>query len=113
MLKPIVALAGLLLVSAPAFAQETRSAVEGVASPPAQLADLGWLEGTWVGEGITGPAREVYLAPMGGQMAGHFTQSRGDGVFFYEIVTIVQVGHSLEYRLRHFNADLTGWEEKD
>jgi hypothetical protein len=27
--------------------------------------------------------------------------------------TIVQVGASLEYRLKHFNQDLTGWEEKN
>jgi hypothetical protein len=37
---------------------------------------------------------------------------RGDDVWFYEILSIAEVGGSLEYRLKHFNADLTGWEEK-
>lgn len=31
---------------------------------------------------------------------------------FYELVSIVQVDDTLQYRLKHFNADLTGWEEK-
>jgi hypothetical protein len=103
----------LLWLAGPGLAQQTRTASPGADPPPARLADLAWLAGTWRGEGITGPAREVYLKPMGGQMAGHFSQMRADGIWFYEIVTIVEKGASLEYRLRHFNADLTGWEEKD
>ena len=113
MLKSFVLFALLALAGTSAAAQETRSAVPGQPSPPARLADAAWLVGAWEGEGISGPAREVYFPPAGGQLAGHFTQVRGDGIWFYEIVTIVEVGNSLEYRLRHFNADLTGWEERD
>lgn len=111
-MKPLL-LTLLLLGSAPAFAQETRSAAPGATPPRATLADLSWLVGIWEGQGISGPAREIYLPPMGGQMSGHFTQSRGDGIWFYEIVTIVERAGSLSYRLRHFNADLTAWEERD
>jgi hypothetical protein len=102
-----------LWLAGPAFGAATKQAVPGAAPPAARIADLAWLAGIWEGEGLTGPAREVYLEPMGGQMAGHFTQTRGGGIGFYEIVTIVEKAGSLEYRLRHFNADLTGWEEKD
>lgn len=85
------------------------------AAPPAKLADLSWLAGSWEGEGIEGaPALEGYAPAAGGQMVGHFRQLNKDGsVMFYEIITIVQDGNSLAYRLKHFNADLTGWEEKD
>ena len=31
-------------------------------------------------------------------------------VLFYELITITQVGDTIEYRLKHFDADLTGWE---
>lgn len=31
---------------------------------------------------------------------------------FYEMMAITEVRGSLEFRLKHFNADLTGWEEK-
>ena len=113
MLRPIAAMALMFFALSPLAAQETRSPVAGVPPPPALLAELAWLEGIWEGEGVSGPAREIYFAPRGGQMAGHFTQSRGDGIWFYEIVTIVETGGSLEYRLKHFNADLTGWEAQN
>lgn len=32
---------------------------------------------------------------------------------FYEFFAIVEREGSLALRLKHFNADLTGWEEKD
>ena len=114
MLKILLAtIAMLFAAAAPAAAQETRAATPGATAPPARVADLAWLAGTWEAEGITGPAREVYSPPIGGQMTGHFIQTRGDGIWFFEIVSIAESGGSLEYRLKHFNADLTGWEERD
>ena len=85
------------------------------AGPPARLADLSWLSGSWEGNGIEGaPALEAYATPAAGQMVGYFRQLNKDGsVMFYEIITIVEEGSSLAYRLKHFNADLTGWEDKD
>ncbi|MBB4612520.1 DUF6265 family protein [Novosphingobium taihuense] len=86
-----------------------------MAAPAATLADIAWMEGSWEGEGIEGaPALEAYAPAAGGQMVGHFRQLNKDGsVMFYELITIVEDGGSLAYRLKHFNADLTGWEEKD
>ncbi|MBB3860561.1 hypothetical protein GGQ88_001827 [Novosphingobium hassiacum] len=86
-----------------------------MAAPAATLADLSWLQGSWEGEGIEGaPALEAYASAAGGQMVGHFRQLNKDGsVMFYELITIVEQGGSLAYRLKHFNADLTGWEAKD
>ena len=110
----VLALAALAfsLAAAPAAAQQTRFAVGGKLSPPAALQDLAWIAGQWAGKGISGPAREVYSPPMGGAIAGHFVQAKGDGIMFYEIITIAQVGPTITYRLKHFNPDLTGWEEK-
>lgn len=84
-------------------------------APAASLQDLSWLAGSWEGEGIEGaPALEAYAPAAGGQMVGHFRQLNKDGsVMFYELITIVEEGGALAYRLKHFNADLTGWEEKD
>lgn len=85
-----------------------------LAAPPAKIADLAWMVGAWEGEGIGGaPAVEVYSAPADGKMVGHFRQLKPDGsVMFYELITIEEVDGSLSYNLKHFNADLTGWEEK-
>ena len=113
MLKPILFAVLLFFGLTPLSAQETRSAAAGASPSPARIADLAWLAGSWEGEGITGPAREVYSAPIGGQMTGHFIQTRGEGIWFFEIMSIAETNGSLEYRLKHFNADLTGWEQRD
>lgn len=104
--------AALVIALAPAHARETRSATAGATPPRARIADLGWLAGRWEGEGLGGRAVETYSPPIGGQMTGHFVQTRGEGIWFFEIMSIAETNGSLEYRLKHFNADLTGWEEK-
>jgi hypothetical protein len=103
MLRAAVALP-MLLVATPVSA-----------TPPAKIADLAWMVGAWEGEGINGaPAVEVYSAPADGRMVGHFRQLNADGsVMFYELITIEESGGSLSYNIKHFNADLSGWEEKD
>jgi hypothetical protein len=108
------ACAALLLCTAPgALAQETRTLTPGAKPPPASVDQLSWLAGTWRGEGIGAPATEVYSSPQAGGILGHFLQEDGKGgVQFYEIIQIVPVDGSLAYRVRHFNPDLTGWEDK-
>jgi len=44
---------------------------------------------------------------------GSFRLIADGEVQFYELEIIRQVGDSLVMQLKHFNADLTGWEEKD
>jgi hypothetical protein len=36
-----------------------------------------------------------------------------DAVTFYEFLTFVEQEGTIVLKLKHFNADLTGWEEKD
>lgn len=104
----------MLLMTVPAAAQVTRSATPGAEAPPARVEQLDWLVGgSWVGTGVKGaPASETYSPLQGGGIAGHFIQEDGKGgVAFYELIQIVPRRRSLVYRLRHFNADLTGWED--
>lgn len=56
---------------------------------------------------------ETYSAPLGGRITGHFamTDNKG-GVAFTEIVDYVPLRGSLAYRVRHFNPDMSGWEDK-
>lgn len=109
-------LAGL---SMPAAAQEpefhTRVATEGAESPAASIAGLAWLVGQWEGPGVGGaPAQESWSSAFGGTMAGTFVQQDGEGgIQFYEFIQIAEEAGSLVVRLKHFNADMTGWEEKD
>lgn len=112
-----LALALLLLAGIPAAAQtrptpNTLGLEPGQPRPPATLADVAWLAGHWRGPALGGLSEEVWTAPLGGSMMGSYRLVRGDSVIFYEILSLVEEDSSLVMRLKHFNADLTGWEEK-
>jgi hypothetical protein len=88
---------------------------EGAAPATAKIADLAFLTGTWRGSGIDGgESEEVWAAPAAHQMMGVFRQFSRDGKpRFYEFMLLTEVEGSVELRLKHFNPDVTGWEEKD
>jgi len=75
--------------------------------------DFEWLVGFWEGEAFDGNFEEVWSPASGGSMCGTFKLMTNDGINFYEIfaITIDSTGPVL--KLKHFNANLTGWEEKD
>ena len=103
----------LCLAPCPGFAQQTRVLAPGTSSPAAKVSDLSWLVGEWTGEGFGAKLHESYSAPIGGQMPGHFYVARDGKPEMYEFVMIAEVGDSIEYRVRHFNPDMTAWEDKD
>lgn len=72
-----------------------------------------WLSGRWVGEGLGGEMEEVWSAPVGGQMVGHFRLVRDGAPVFYEIMLIDVADGGVRMRVKHFNPDFVGWEEKD
>ncbi len=86
---------------------------DSVGSPQAGLNILSWVEGFWKGEAMGGITEEVWTAPSGGSMMCVFKLIVNDSVKFYEIVTISQEKGSLILRLKHFHADLKGWEPQD
>ena len=111
-------LAGLVLVGSTSGAESPKTAhtvalTPGAASPPARLAAVEWLAGYWVGEGLGGSVEELWSPPRAGAMMGAFRLVRGDAIAFYELMTLVEEDGSLVLRLKHFNPDLTGWEEQE
>ena len=112
---PALALTLALSLAVPVHAQETRVAADDHVPPPAQIAQLAWLAGSWSGSGIdSAPAHESWLPPTGKTMVGLFVQEDGEGgLMFTEHMYISEVDGSLVVRLKHFHPDLTGWEEKD
>ena len=103
----------LALIPVPASANETRSMPQVAASPKATIADAAWVAGRWLGEGFDAVVEEVMSPPAGNAMIGHFRIVGKAGPSMYELVQIREEGGSLVYRVKHFNPDLTGWEEKD
>lgn len=81
--------------------------------PPATINDMAWLAGHFQGEALGGSFEEVWAPPFGGAMMGMFKVFVDGSVLFYELLTIIEESNSLNLKLRHFNSDLTGWEEKD
>lgn len=79
----------------------------------ATLADVAWLAGRWVGEGLGGTLEETWSPPLGGAMVATFRLVKDGAPSFYEMCWIREKDGSLEYAVKHFHADLKGWEEKD
>lgn len=92
--------------------EHTLARTDTLARPPATLDDVAWLVGTWHGPGLGGETDEVWLPPVGGAMPGMFRLVKNGAPVFYEIWTMREVEGSLVLDLKHFDPDLTAWEER-
>jgi hypothetical protein len=90
----------------------TLTAAADVRSPRATVGDMAWFAGKWTGTGLGGVTEETWSAPADGAMMGMFRLVKDGKVVFYEFLTLVEEEGSLALKLKHFNPDLTGWEEK-
>jgi hypothetical protein len=79
----------------------------------ASIEEARWLAGRWVGEGLGGQIEEAWSEPAGGQMVGYFRLVREGRPAFYEIMLLEETEAGLRMRVKHFNPDFVGWEEKD
>lgn len=86
---------------------------ESATSPPAQLSDLDWLVGYRQGTAFGGRCEVCWLPSFGPSMTGTFKLIQDNEISFYEILTISESGDSLTLKLKHFDSELKGWEEKD
>lgn len=86
---------------------------ENESSPKAKLQDVAWISGHWIGEAMGGQVEEVWTPPLGGSMMGSFKLVVDGKVVFYELETITEQNETLILRIKHFNDDLKGWEEKE
>lgn len=91
----------------------TLALAPGAPRPAAKVADLAWLAGTWRGQAFGGEIEETWSVPAGGAMVGYFRLVAKGKPVFYEIMTLLEAEGSVEMRLKHVNADMTGWEEKN
>lgn len=81
--------------------------------PTATIDRVAWLAGSWEGEGFGGTFEEVWSPPSARTMLGTFKLMHDGRLSMYEIIIIVEEKGSLTLRLKHFNADFSGWEAKD
>ncbi|OQW59753.1 MAG: hypothetical protein A4S17_02335 [Proteobacteria bacterium HN_bin10] len=88
-------------------------AAQAQTARPATIDDAAWLAGRWVGEGFDGQMEEAWAPPVGGQMIGHFRYWRDGQPQFYEFMVMDVVEGGVRMRLKHFNPDLTAWEDRE
>jgi hypothetical protein len=81
--------------------------------PPASITQLAWIAGHWQGEALGGICQEYWVSPQANSMIGMFRLLRNDQIAFYEFLVIVEEAGSLVLKVKHFDSDLEGWEEKD
>lgn len=83
--------------------------------PAAEIEQMAWLAGQWDGTGIGGNrAMESWLPQTGDTMIGTFVQTTDSGgINFSEHMYLMEAEGSLVLRLKHFGADLIGWEERE
>lgn len=103
----------LLYSSAGAQTENTIRLAEGETGQPASIDDVAFLSGHWQGDGMGGFNEELWGQPLGGSMMGLFRHVSEEEPVFSEIMQIAEEDGTLVLRLKHFNPDLTGWEEKD
>jgi hypothetical protein len=111
-----IALALLLsfTVAAHAVEKQTEHTVrlaEGEAPEEAGVEVMAWLAGRWTGDGLGGRTEETWSPPDAGAMIGTFRLIREDKPVFYEFMMLTVTERGLAMRLKHFNHDMTGWEE--
>ncbi|MEM7314019.1 MAG: DUF6265 family protein [Planctomycetota bacterium] len=80
----------------------------------ADLAQFRFLEGAWKGTGFGADCDEMWTAPAGGCMLGTFRMVKEGQLKFSEFCMIQKdADGGVVLRLKHFNPDFGGWEEKD
>jgi len=79
----------------------------------AYIEGLAWLEGSWAGRINGDHVEEIWTSATADAMMGMFRLVAEGKLRFYEFIVMVQKGKTIEMRIKHFDPDLNGWEEKE
>lgn len=77
--------------------------------PSIPIEKLEWLKGYWVGDGFGGVSEEIWTHAEDNTMMGMYRHTKDGKVTFYEFMHLTPEG----MKLKHFNPDLTAWEDKE
>ena len=114
-IKRTLAICLLFLIGYLSNAQTLNTLSYSDSIPPvkASLEDISWIQGHWRGEAFGGIAEEIWSPPLGDSMMFVFKLTSDNKVSFYEIGIIRELEETIILQLKHFHANLYGWEEKD
>jgi hypothetical protein len=108
-MNKLILLIGLLISSLSIADSPRISSDYDAATPAFNIEDYSWLVGSWTGDGFGGISHETWAEPVNGTMMGMYRHIKDGELVFYEFLLLDETG----IRLKHFNPDMTGWEEKD
>jgi hypothetical protein len=74
---------------------------------------VSWMTGHWIGTGTDDLSEEIWLTPHAGAMGGMWRWATKDTMRLYELLAIAEESGRLVLRLKHFQPNLHGLEEKD
>lgn len=77
------------------------------------LTDLAWIAGEWLGEEGDTTVQEIWTQPLAGTMIGMFRLTSDGEPRFYEFMSIEMGDGGPVLRIKHFDPDLRGWEERE
>ena len=77
-----------------------------------KIGELAWLAGGWQGSMPNGWFEDHWSEPRAGMMMGMFRKIGPDGkTVVLEFEQIIETPSGIEFRFKHFSADLEPWEE--
>lgn len=100
----------IIIVSATLLAALLLSALINKTIEKDKIPAYSWIQGSWVGDGFGGYSEELWSPPgLDGKVMGTYRHYNADSSLnFYEFFVLDEEG----LYLKHFNPDMTGWEEK-
>ena len=104
-----VGAAGLLALSAAAGDETDFSALK----PAERLVKLDWMRGEWIRDQAGDKLEEIWSAPSGDSLIGMFRWAKGNRAWMFELMSITVEKGQVRFRLKHFDRNMIGWEEKD
>jgi len=111
-MKTLISFVLFSFLSLPLFSQ-IKHLDENQIPGTGNIQDLEWLVGYWTGSGLGGECEETWMPPVDGNMIGTFRFWSEGKLIFTEFMNIVQEEDTFYLKLKHFNPDLSGWEEKE
>lgn len=111
--KPALFLLMFFIISLNLHAQEVLSLDKEQSAGSGSIQDLDWISGYWTGSGLGGDCEELWLPAKDNGMVGTFRFIMNGELIFSEYMNMVEEDGKLSLKIKHFNRDLTPWEEKE
>ncbi len=107
---------GALAAIQPEPTQPEMQSPEGVVTPAHRaptIEDFAPIAGHWRTEAQGRVYEEIWLPPSNGQMTGALRSFDAEGkLLLLELLTVTEIEGGLEYRLRHFDGEMTPWDSE-